>query len=171
MWQAVGPACGDPSLPADRAMRTSIPPRSSRWAAQTRRCQKRRLRLRRQQGCGLLPSTACCRSSGRNEIECGSRCRHRGHRSSVRRQAGPALSDSSLRNERRYRCDAGKPCSGTGTPDPVHLWQLLEASRNATAPFSTSSPPRVTLSIYVIFAIRVEPVESLATPRALAVNF
>ena len=115
MGRAVGPACGDPSLPAGRAIRTSILPRSSRWAAQRPTCQTRPLRLRRQ-GCGLPPNRGCCRSSGRNEIECGSRCRHRGHRSSARRQGRPALSDSSHQNERRCRCDAGKPCSCTGTP-------------------------------------------------------
>jgi len=35
---------------------------------------------------------------------------------------------------------AGTPCSGTGRPDPVHPWELLEASRSGIARSVPPSP-------------------------------
>jgi hypothetical protein len=46
------------------------------------------------------------------------------------------------RNGKQYRCGADTPCSGTDKPDPVHLRQLLEASRSGTARFVPSISSR-----------------------------
>jgi hypothetical protein len=129
MW-VVGLAGGAPCSVAARATHTSIPPRLSRWAAERSMCQTRPPQRRRQQDYGLLPNKGCCRNSGRNEIECDSRCRRRARRSSAHRRAAPILSDNSHRNGKKCRCGAGMPCSGTDKPDPVHLWRSPEASRS-----------------------------------------
>jgi hypothetical protein len=73
------------------------------------------------------------------------RCRRRARRPSAPHRAAPALLENLRRNGKQYRCGADTPCSGTDKPDPVHLWQLLEASRSGTARFvpSISSRPHL----------------------------
>ena len=44
-------------------------------------------RPRRPPSCGPLPNKRCCRNSGKNEIESGSRCPRRARRSFARRRA------------------------------------------------------------------------------------
>jgi hypothetical protein len=141
--QAVGSAGGAPCSPVGRATGTSTPPRSSRWAAKRPTCRTHLLQPRRPLGCGLLPNKAWCRNSGRNEIESDNRCRRRARKSSAHRRAGPALSDNSHRNGNRCRCGAGTPCSGTDKLDPVHPWQLLEASRSGIARSVPPPPPNL----------------------------
>ncbi len=106
-------------------------------------CQTRPQLPRRPQGCGLPPNRACCRNSGRNEIESDSRCRHRARKPSAHRRAAPALSDNWHRNGKRCQCGAGTPCSGTDRPDRVHPWQLLEASRSGIVRSVPSTPPNL----------------------------
>jgi hypothetical protein len=55
-------------------------------------CQTHPPRPRKPQGCGHLPNRGCCRSSGRNEIECYSHCRRRARKFSAHRLAAPAPS-------------------------------------------------------------------------------
>jgi hypothetical protein len=49
-------------------------------------------------------------------------------------------------------------------PGPIRAARALRRSLHRL-------PPEFTLSVYVTLAIRVEPVESLAGPRALAMHF
>jgi hypothetical protein len=72
------------------------------------------------------------------------RCRRRARRPSAPHRAAPALLENLRRNGKQYRCGADTPCSGTDKPDPVHLWQLLEASRSGTAGSFHRSPPALT---------------------------
>lgn len=127
------------------------PPRSSRWAVERLTRRMHPPRPRRPLGCGPLPNKASCRNSDKNEIGCGSRCRHRAHRSSARRRAAPALWDTSHRNGKPCQCAAGTPCSGTGKPAPVHLWQLLEESRSGIARFVPLAPPRLSRAFLILF--------------------
>ena len=103
-------------------------------------------RPRRPLGCGPLPNKGWCRNSGKNEIGCGSRYRRRARRSSAHRRAALALWDTSHRNGKPCRYGVGMPHSGTGRPDLVHLWQLLEASRSGTARFVPSISSRPSLA-------------------------
>jgi len=140
-WSVVGPVGGGPSSAVGRARDASTPPKSSRWGAEIPMGRTHPLRLRRPLGYGPLPNKGWCRNSGKNEIGCGNRCRHRARRSSARRRAAPALWDTSHRNGKPCRCAAGTPCSGKGKPDPAHLWQLLEASRSGIDRFVPSAFP------------------------------
>ena len=126
MWQVVDPASG--ALSVDQATDRSTPPRSSQWAVEKPWCQRHLPRRRKPQGCDPLADTEWCRNSGRNEIESGSRCRHCVRRSSAPHRAAPALSDKLRRNGKRYRCGAGTPDSGTGTPEPVHPWAITRSA-------------------------------------------
>jgi hypothetical protein len=45
----------------------------------------------------------------------------------------PLFRDNWHRNGKRCRCGASMPCSGTDTPDRVHLWQSREASRSGNS--------------------------------------
>jgi len=85
MWQVVDPASG--ALSVDQATDRSTPPRSSQWAVEKPWCQRHLPRRRKPQGCDPLADTEWCRNSGRNEIESGSRCRHRVRRSSAPHRA------------------------------------------------------------------------------------
>jgi hypothetical protein len=131
MWPVVGLTGDGRSSAAGRATYTSTPPRSSRWAAERPMCQTRPPRLRRPLGCGPLPNRAWCRNSGRNEIECDSRCRRRVRRPSAGHRAAPVLSDTSRRNGRRCRCGAGTPC---GRSSRSRDWACFaQPSRNLKA--------------------------------------
>lgn len=148
MWQVVDPAGGGPNVAANQATDASTLPRSSRWASERLTCRTPLPQSRRLPSCDLLPNTTCCRNSGRNEIESDIRRQRGARRFSVRHRAVPVLSDTSHRNEKRYRCAAGTPYNGTGKPDPVHPWQLPEATRSDIArsvPSASSQLSRATL--------------------------
>jgi len=115
-------------------------------------CRMHRPRHHRPLGCGPLPNREWCRNSGRNEIECGNRCRRRARRSFARRRAAPVLWDTSHRNGKPCLCAAGTPCSGKGRPDPAHRWQLLEASRSGIARFVPLATPRLFRAFLIAFA-------------------
>jgi hypothetical protein len=86
------------------------------------------------------------------------RCRRRARRPSAPHRAAPALLENLRRNGKQYRCGADTPCSGTDKPDPVHLWQLLEASRSGTARFVPSIfSRRHWRPLWPISSIAVEP--------------
>ena len=131
----VGPADGVPSSAVGQATDASTPPRSSRWAVEMPTCRTHPLRLHRPPGCN--PNKGWYGNLGKNEIECGTRCRRRARRPSGRSRAALALWDMSHRNGKPCRSDAGTRCSGTGAPDLVRLWQSLEASRNGILRFVT----------------------------------
>jgi hypothetical protein len=106
-------------------------------------CQTRPLQRHRPQGCDLPPNKAWCRNSGRNEIECDSRCRRRARKPFAHHRAVSALSDNCHRSGKQCQSDAGTPCSGTGRPDRVHPWQLLEASRSGIVRSVPRPPPNL----------------------------
>src|SRR5215831_18148919 len=125
MWRVVDPASGARSLVVDQATNRSTPPRSSRWAVESRRIERTNFYSADRRVAISFP------------IDRGPAIRAK-VKSNAITAVGISLVDFLLTHQshllfRISRTEmesgaGGTPCNGTDKPDTVHLWQTPEAS-------------------------------------------
>jgi hypothetical protein len=141
MWPVVDPAGGAPSSAGGRAIYEATLPRSSRWAVERPMDQTRQPRPHRRQGCDLPPNTACCRNSGRNEIERDCRCRRRARNPPLTMEPYPMFGIT--RTEMESGAGVALARLAVAQVDPIGLTRGDDAKRTAVATpssFHRSSP-------------------------------